>query len=192
MDCSPPGSSVHGISQTRTLEWVAISFSRGSSQPRDWTQVFGLVGWFLTIWATREAKDNRNRSKNFLKGLPGKMAEWKNVHISCKSTQIAISYWTSIDRRMLQPTRKDNPCPKTKRRPQWDSRRGTITVKSNPIPTRWAAHLENSNTKVLPLLWRFLASHHVSQPGDPKKGLGISRDSDLESQWDLILGFPQD
>ena len=35
MDCSPPGSSVHGISQARILEWVAISLSRGSSQPRD-------------------------------------------------------------------------------------------------------------------------------------------------------------
>ena len=35
MDCSPPGSSVHGILQARILEWVAISFSRGSSQPRD-------------------------------------------------------------------------------------------------------------------------------------------------------------
>ena len=35
MDCSPPGSSVHGVLQARTLEWVAISFSRGSSQPRD-------------------------------------------------------------------------------------------------------------------------------------------------------------
>ena len=35
MDCSPPGSSVHGISKARMLEWVAISFSRGSSQPRD-------------------------------------------------------------------------------------------------------------------------------------------------------------
>ena len=35
MDCSPPGSSVHGIFQARVLEWVAISFSRGSSQPRD-------------------------------------------------------------------------------------------------------------------------------------------------------------
>ena len=39
MDDSPPGSSVHGISQARILEWVAISFSRGSSYPRDWTQV---------------------------------------------------------------------------------------------------------------------------------------------------------
>ena len=36
MDCSLPGSSVHGIFQTKVLEWVAISFSRGSSQPRDW------------------------------------------------------------------------------------------------------------------------------------------------------------
>ena len=35
MDCSPPGSSVHGILQARTLEWVAIAFSRGASQPRD-------------------------------------------------------------------------------------------------------------------------------------------------------------
>ena len=38
-DCSPPGSSVHGILQVGILEWVAIPFSRGSSQPRDWTQV---------------------------------------------------------------------------------------------------------------------------------------------------------
>ena len=38
-DCSPPGSSVHGILQTRILEWVAISFSRGSSRPRDRTHV---------------------------------------------------------------------------------------------------------------------------------------------------------
>ena len=38
MDCGPPGSSVHGILQARVLEWDAIPFSRGSSQPRDWTQ----------------------------------------------------------------------------------------------------------------------------------------------------------
>jgi len=39
MDCSPPGSSVHGILQARILEWVAISFSRGSSPPRDQTHI---------------------------------------------------------------------------------------------------------------------------------------------------------
>ena len=39
VDCSPPGSSVHGISQARILEWVAVSFSRGPSQPRDPTHI---------------------------------------------------------------------------------------------------------------------------------------------------------
>ena len=57
MDCSPPGSSVHEIFQARILEWVAISFSRGSSQPRDWTQVSCTAGRFFTDWATREAQE---------------------------------------------------------------------------------------------------------------------------------------
>ena len=52
---SPPDSSVCGILQVRTMEWVVISFSRGSSQPRDWTQVSCIAGRFFTIWATREA-----------------------------------------------------------------------------------------------------------------------------------------
>ena len=55
MDCSLPGSSVHGILQARILEWVAISFSRGSSQPRDRTRVSCIAGrFFFTSWATRE------------------------------------------------------------------------------------------------------------------------------------------
>ena len=54
MDCSPPGSSVHGILQARILEWVAIPFSRASSQPRDPTWVTCIAGRFFTIWATRE------------------------------------------------------------------------------------------------------------------------------------------
>ena len=54
MDCSPPGSSVHGVLQARILEWVAIPFSRGSSWPRDWTEVFHIVGRFCIVWATRE------------------------------------------------------------------------------------------------------------------------------------------
>ena len=48
MDCSPPGSSVHGISQSRILEWVAISFSRGSSWPRDWIWVSCIARGFFT------------------------------------------------------------------------------------------------------------------------------------------------
>ena len=54
MDCSMPGSSVHGILQARILEWVAIPFCRVSSWPRDQTQVSCSAGGFFTIWATRE------------------------------------------------------------------------------------------------------------------------------------------
>ena len=56
MDCSPPVSSVHRILQARILEWVAMPSSRGSSQPRDPTQVSHIAGGFFTIWATREAQ----------------------------------------------------------------------------------------------------------------------------------------
>ena len=54
-DCSLPGSSIHGISQARKLEWVAASFSRGSSQPRDQSQVSRVAGRRFTTWAIREA-----------------------------------------------------------------------------------------------------------------------------------------
>ena len=54
ISCSLPGSSVHGLFQARILEWVAISFSRRSSQPRDWNQVSCIVGRHFTIWAIRE------------------------------------------------------------------------------------------------------------------------------------------
>ena len=56
VDCSPPGSSIHGILQARILVWVAISFSRGSSPPRDWTQVSHIAGRWFNLWATREAQ----------------------------------------------------------------------------------------------------------------------------------------
>ena len=54
MDCSPPGSSVHGILQERILEWVAIPFSRGSSWPRNRTLVSCIADGFFAIRATRE------------------------------------------------------------------------------------------------------------------------------------------
>ena len=55
VDCSLPNSFVHGIPQARILDWIAIPFSRGSSQPRDQTQVSCITGRFFTIWTTREA-----------------------------------------------------------------------------------------------------------------------------------------
>ena len=52
---TPPGFTIHGIFQAWVLEWVAISFSRGSFQPRDWTRVSHIAGRRFTIWATRES-----------------------------------------------------------------------------------------------------------------------------------------
>ena len=67
MDCSLPCSSVHGIFQARVLERVAISFSRGSSWPRDGTRVSHIVSRRFTVWATREVLEE---SKSL------KKAEW--------------------------------------------------------------------------------------------------------------------
>ena len=67
MDCSSPGSSVHGIFQARILEWVAIPFSRRSSWPRDQTQVSGIsclgrrIPYHWVIW---EANDIHDKPKN--------------------------------------------------------------------------------------------------------------------------------
>ena len=55
MNCNLPGSFVHGILQARVLEWVAISFSRGSSQPRDQIRLSCIAGRQFTVWAMREA-----------------------------------------------------------------------------------------------------------------------------------------
>ena len=53
MDCSPPSFSVNGILQARILEWVAIPFSRGSSQPRNQNRISCITGRFFTNWATK-------------------------------------------------------------------------------------------------------------------------------------------
>ena len=55
--CNPMDYTVHGILQARILEWVAFPFSRGSSQPRDQTQVSHIAGRFFTSWATRETQE---------------------------------------------------------------------------------------------------------------------------------------
>lgn len=73
-------------------------------------------------------------------------------------------FWTTIDKRTLKPTKKRYPCSKTKK-PQRDDRRGTITIKSNPIPAGCDHRLENDNAKeVFTLLWRFWTLHQVKLP----------------------------
>ena len=55
--CDPMDYTVHGILQARILEWTAFPFSRGSSRPRDQTQVSRIIGEFFTSWATRDAQE---------------------------------------------------------------------------------------------------------------------------------------
>ena len=82
MDCCLPDSSVHGILQVRILEWVAIPFSRGSSQPRDRTWVSCTAGRFFTIWATGKPMPwSSDMMLNQTRSLPSKVtmrAELKN------------------------------------------------------------------------------------------------------------------
>ena len=77
MDCSPPGSSIYWISQAIILEWVAISFSRESSWPRDQTQVSYIADRLFTLWATNHSKtfpSSGSMEKLFsMKPVPGAM-----------------------------------------------------------------------------------------------------------------------
>ena len=68
MDCSLPHFFVHGISQARVLEWVAISFPRGCSQSRDQAWVSCIASRIFTLWATREAQCNYTPIKIFKRG----------------------------------------------------------------------------------------------------------------------------
>ena len=63
MGWSPPGSSVHSILQVGILEWVAMTSSRGSSQPRDWIRVSCIAGRFFTHWVTWEALKKKKERK---------------------------------------------------------------------------------------------------------------------------------
>ena len=65
MDCSPPGSSFHRISQARILEWVAMPSSRKSSQPRNWTRLFCIAGRFFTAELVGKPIKRLQESNNY-------------------------------------------------------------------------------------------------------------------------------
>ena len=82
MDCSLPGSSVHEILQARILEWVAISFSRGPSQPRDQTRVSCIGGRCFNLWATREGPLEKGMANCFnILALRTPWTVWKGKKI---------------------------------------------------------------------------------------------------------------
>ena len=110
MDCSLPGSSVRGILQARILEWVAISFTRGSSQLRDVTQVFYIAGRFFTHWATLHMP------------LPNSadMGDLSSQYPKCISIPVALVQFSSVQFSLsvmsdsLQPHESQHarpPCP---------------------------------------------------------------------------------
>ena len=109
MDCSSPGSSVHVISQARILEWVAISFSKGSSLPRDRTHISCIVGRFFTTEPPGKPQpletQSQTRRKQTYPHLPtwdsirnkGKGRSWHSIvvfHLLIHKLQ--VKYWLSL------------------------------------------------------------------------------------------------
>ena len=97
MDCSLSGSSVHGIFQARVLEWVAVSFSTGSSQPRDRTQVSRIAGRHFTVWATMEVL--------FPQKIYWVTSSWKEL---CEEQR-----WTNYRKQTIKILTKATPKPTT-------------------------------------------------------------------------------
>ena len=94
MYCSLPGSSVHGIFQAIVLEWIAISFSRGSSWPRDRTQVSCIVDWRLTVWATREVPYMTLKSQQKKKKIGiSLVVQWLTTCLPMQETQVWSLVW---------------------------------------------------------------------------------------------------
>ena len=89
MDCNLPGSSVHGIFQAIVLEWIAISFSRGSSQPRDRTRVSRIVDRRFTVWATREVYMLLNIQELVMDSLA-----WRAAVYGVTKSWTQLSDWT--------------------------------------------------------------------------------------------------
>ena len=109
MDCRPPGSSVHGISQARILEWVTMSFSRGSSWPRDGTHVFCIGRQILYCWATKEAlySSRKDENTNFKKNTKKKKANpylinppnkpvRRSLVLACGTDEECRAWWAQV------------------------------------------------------------------------------------------------
>ena len=79
--CYPMDYTVHGILKARILEQLAFPFSRGSSQPRDRTQVSCIVGRFFTSWATREGPKKLARKKNINQCVSPMRVIWRPYFI---------------------------------------------------------------------------------------------------------------
>ena len=110
IDCSLPGSSVHGIFQATVLKWIAISFSRGSSQPRFRTRVSHIVDRCFTIWATGEVKSYKRQGK---RGWKKKISHQNTdsymiqvLKFSDRESKITVSYIKVANEKSRQYTKR--------------------------------------------------------------------------------------
>ena len=106
--CDHMDHTVHGILQARILEWVAFPFSRGSSQPRDRTQVSCIAGGFFTIWATREAQEYWSGSLSLLQGIfPVQGSNPGLLH--CRQILYQLSHRSSIQIQIYYLSHQGSP-----------------------------------------------------------------------------------
>ena len=115
VDCSPPGSSVHGIFQTRILHRAAISYSRGSSWPRDQTQIFCIscIGWRREWQPTPVFLPGESHGQRSLAGYSpwrfkeSDMTEWLTLHWQADSYQ-CTTVWPRNSTPRFIPKRNKN------------------------------------------------------------------------------------
>ena len=94
MHCNPPKYSVHGILKARILGWVAISFSRGSSQPMHRTWVSCIGRWILYHWATREVQGVGRQGEKKADNNPGKKFSIVWVQVKVAMMEERLQVWT--------------------------------------------------------------------------------------------------
>ena len=110
MDCSLPGSSVHGISQARILEWVAISFSRESSPPRNRTCISCIAGRFFTAQPPRKPRGVLAAAAKSLESCLTPCDPWTIVHQAPLSMRLSRQEYSSG---LPFPSPEDIPNPET-------------------------------------------------------------------------------
>ena len=115
LSLTPPGFSVHGILQARILEWIAIPFSRGSSWPRDQTQVFCTGGRFFTIWANREAPNVAQiqvKDMNFKKnsGFNPNTASYQLYCIKLLKLSLSFFIYNLVENRICFKRQRKSNC----------------------------------------------------------------------------------
>ena len=178
IDCSLPGSSVHGIFQVIVLKWIAISFSRGSSQPSARTRVSRIVDRSFTIWATRE------------KHFPKKNLHRKKCHghcfvVYCWCDPLQLSWWNhyiwevcSANQWDAQKTAKPVASPGQQKEPNsfpWQCLTAHLTTNASNVEGIGLqslichVNLNSHQPPLLQLTWQLSAGKALPQPAGCRK-----------------------